>query len=157
MRSAISAAPALVKVRQRMFDASTPARSRRSTRAVRTCVLPVPAEADRAAWSRGLDARCWSASSGVRGRRRWAMLLWCGARPRRLGRERAGLALRRHPAALVNFDPLEDAGREIRILGHVGIERAAIGHIEDEQAADHPTLLEQRGGIDDEVLLAGNE
>ena len=53
IRPAISAAPALVKVRQRIEAGSTPASSSRSTRAVSTWVLPVPAEADSAAWSRG--------------------------------------------------------------------------------------------------------
>lgn len=46
MRSAISDAPAFVKVRQRMFSGGTPPSNRRNTRAVRTCVLPVPADAD---------------------------------------------------------------------------------------------------------------
>ena len=49
MRFAISAAPALVKVRQRIDSGRAPCSSSRSTRAVRTCVLPVPAEADSAA------------------------------------------------------------------------------------------------------------
>ena len=42
---AISAAPALVKVRQRIVSGEAPPNSSRSTRAVNTCVLPVPAEA----------------------------------------------------------------------------------------------------------------
>ena len=37
--------------------------SRRSTRAVRTCVLPVPADADSAAWTRGSAASACSPSS----------------------------------------------------------------------------------------------
>ena len=54
MRLAISAAPALVKVRHRMCSGRTPASSRRSTRAVSTWVLPVPADADSAAWTVGI-------------------------------------------------------------------------------------------------------
>src|SRR3954468_9257886 len=75
MRPAISAAPALVKVRQRMAEGSTPDSSSRSTRAVSTWVLPVPAEADRAAWAAGEEARSCSASSGVRGLRRCGIAL----------------------------------------------------------------------------------
>ena len=56
MRSAISAAPALVKVRQRIEAGSTPESSSRSTRAVSTWVLPVPAEAESAAWPPGREA-----------------------------------------------------------------------------------------------------
>ena len=67
MRLAISAAPALVKVRQRMILGRTPDSSSRSTRAVSTCVLPVPAEADSAAWTLGSDARAWSPWSSGRG------------------------------------------------------------------------------------------
>ena len=54
MRLAISAAPALVKVRHRIAPGSTPPSSRRSTRAVSTWVLPVPAEADSAACADGV-------------------------------------------------------------------------------------------------------
>ena len=54
MRLAISAAPALVKVRHRIASGRTPASSRRSTRAVSTWVLPVPAEADSAACADGI-------------------------------------------------------------------------------------------------------
>jgi len=46
IRSAISAAPALVKVRQRIVSGRASVSNSRSTRAVRTCVLPVPADAD---------------------------------------------------------------------------------------------------------------
>src|SRR5690242_7277289 len=45
MRIDISAAAALVKVRQRIRDGWVPASIRRSTRSVSTLVLPVPAEA----------------------------------------------------------------------------------------------------------------
>ena len=51
MRLAISAAAALVKVRHRIDSGAAPFSNRRSTRAVSTCVLPVPAEADSAAWT----------------------------------------------------------------------------------------------------------
>ena len=54
MRFAISAAAALVKVRHRIDSGRAPFSSRRSTRAVSTCVLPVPAEADSAAWTAGI-------------------------------------------------------------------------------------------------------
>ena len=57
MRLAISAAPALVKVRHRIAPGSTCPSSRRSTRAVSTWVLPVPAEADKAACATGSEAR----------------------------------------------------------------------------------------------------
>ena len=67
MRCAISAAPALVKVRQRIEAGSTPDSRRRRTRAVSTCVFPVPAEAERAAWLRGSDALLCSPSSTWRG------------------------------------------------------------------------------------------
>jgi len=46
IRCAISAAPALVKVRHRIAPGSTPRNSSRNTRAASTCVLPVPADAD---------------------------------------------------------------------------------------------------------------
>jgi len=45
MRSAISAAAARVKVRQRMLSGEVLAISRFNTRSVSTFVLPVPAEA----------------------------------------------------------------------------------------------------------------
>ncbi len=45
-RLAISAAAALVKVRQRIDSGRAPLSSKRNTRAVRTCVLPVPADAE---------------------------------------------------------------------------------------------------------------
>ena len=49
MRLAISAAAALVKVRHGSILAAPPCSSRRNTRAVSTCVFPVPAEAESAA------------------------------------------------------------------------------------------------------------
>ena len=67
MRLAISAAPALVKVRHRIADGGVPRSSSRSTRAVSTWVLPVPAEADSAAWTSGSDARCLSALEPEKG------------------------------------------------------------------------------------------
>ncbi len=67
MRLAISAAPALVKVRHSRCSGRTPASSRRSTRAVSTCVLPVPADADSAAWTSGSDASAWSPLSSGKG------------------------------------------------------------------------------------------
>ena len=57
MRLAISAAPALVKVRHKMLSGRTPRSSSRNTRAVRTWVLPVPADADSEAWADGSAAR----------------------------------------------------------------------------------------------------
>ncbi|GAV36248.1 hypothetical protein ROTAS13_03935 [Roseomonas sp. TAS13] len=60
-RIAISAAAALVKVRQRMRPGSVPSRSsRRSTRSVSTLVLPEPAEAPTQAERRGSEARRWA-------------------------------------------------------------------------------------------------
>jgi hypothetical protein len=56
MRFAISAAAALVKVRHRIDSGLAPVSNSRSTRAVKTCVLPVPAEAERAACARGSAA-----------------------------------------------------------------------------------------------------
>ena len=64
MRFAISAAAALVKVRHRIDSGRAPLSSNRSTRAVSTCVLPVPAEADNAAWTAGSEASDCSPSSG---------------------------------------------------------------------------------------------
>src|SRR5687768_5681431 len=63
MRLAISAAAALVKVRHRIDEGGVPRRSSRNTREVRTCVLPVPAEADSAAWTSGSDAEAWEPSN----------------------------------------------------------------------------------------------
>ena len=63
-RSAILAAAALVKVRQRMREGGAPPSSRRSTRCASTCVLPEPALAETQAEARGVgsarlrDARC---------------------------------------------------------------------------------------------------
>jgi len=48
IRSRISAAALRVKVIARMFDGSTPARSRLMYRSTRTRVLPVPADASSA-------------------------------------------------------------------------------------------------------------
>jgi len=60
MRAAISVAPALVKVRHRICEGSTPdSSSKRSTRDERTCVLPVPAEAESQTLSRGPTAFIW--------------------------------------------------------------------------------------------------
>ena len=56
-RLAISAAPALVKVRHRIDEGGVPRSSRRSTREVSTWVLPVPAEADSAAWTERVGRR----------------------------------------------------------------------------------------------------
>ena len=56
-RTAISAAPALVKVRHRICEGSAPGSSnRRRTRAESTCVLPVPALAESQTLSRGSTA-----------------------------------------------------------------------------------------------------
>ena len=64
-RVAISAAPALVKVRHRICSGRTPGvSSRRSTRAESTCVLPVPAEAESHTLSRGSTARAWLSFRG---------------------------------------------------------------------------------------------
>jgi hypothetical protein len=57
IRSAISVAPALVKVRQRICSGSTPPSSRRNTRAVNTWVLPVPADAESQTCASGAEAR----------------------------------------------------------------------------------------------------
>ena len=66
-RVAISAAAALVKVRQRMRPGSTPASSRRSTRSVSSLVLPDPAEASTQAEAAGSEARDWACSARSRG------------------------------------------------------------------------------------------
>ena len=68
MRAAISVAPALVKVRHRIWSGRTPSSSSsRSTRAESTWVLPVPAEAESQTTSDGSTAgRC----SCVRGNTR---------------------------------------------------------------------------------------
>ena len=60
IRLAISDAPDLVKVRHRIAPGLTPCSNSRSTRAVSTCVLPVPADADSAACADGSAARAWS-------------------------------------------------------------------------------------------------
>src|SRR4051812_41267136 len=83
--------------------------------------------------------------------------LACGPGPFRLCPQRTGFALGHHPAAFIDFDMLEDAGREIGILRHVGVERGAMGHVEDEQAADHAAALEQRAAIDYDALLPFDE
>ncbi len=57
IRPAISAAPALVKVRHRIAPGSTPCSNSRNTRAARTWVLPVPADADSQTCARGSLAR----------------------------------------------------------------------------------------------------
>src|SRR5687768_15207238 len=75
-------------------------------------------------------------------------------RPLGLGGEEARLALGHHPAALPYLDALEDAGVEIGIAGQIGIERGAVGDVEDEDAAHHPALLEQWPGVDDLGLMA---
>ena len=65
-RSAISAAPALVKVRHRICPGATPGRSNsRRTRADRTCVLPVPADADSQTLRSGATACAWLSASGT--------------------------------------------------------------------------------------------
>ena len=67
MRDAISAAPALVKVRHKICDGLTPScSSSRKTRAESTWVLPVPAEADSQTTSCGSTAGCCSGVSGNR-------------------------------------------------------------------------------------------
>ena len=58
MREAISAAAALVKVRQRIRPGEISCKSRRSTRSVSTLVFPVPALADTQTECSGLDAMC---------------------------------------------------------------------------------------------------
>src|SRR5688572_28956451 len=70
MRFAISAAPALVNVRHRIDEGGVPRSSSRSTRDVNTWVLPVPAEADSAAWTSGSEAAACAPSSGWNGFRR---------------------------------------------------------------------------------------
>ena len=57
MRFAISAAAALVKVRQRMRSGGVSASRRLSTRLVSTVVLPVPAEAATQTEAAGSAAR----------------------------------------------------------------------------------------------------
>ncbi len=67
MRIDISAAAALVKVRQRMRDGWVPASIRRSTRSVSTLVLPVPAEAPtQTEHSGSLALRCLTLGSIAR-------------------------------------------------------------------------------------------
>ena len=64
IRLAISAAPDLVNVRHRICDGSTPGvSSSRRTRADRTCVLPVPADADSQTLSAGSAAPSWFPAS----------------------------------------------------------------------------------------------
>ena len=63
IRVAISAAAALVNVRQRMFCGRVPASSRLSTRSVRTLVFPVPAEAETQIEVAGSAARRWPSSA----------------------------------------------------------------------------------------------
>ena len=57
MRLAISAAAALVKVRQRIFDGGVPVSISRSARSVSTLVLPVPADAPTQTEACGLGRR----------------------------------------------------------------------------------------------------
>ena len=64
--------PALVKVRQRIVSGRAPDSSSRSTRPVSTCVLPVPADADSAAWTRGSDRPACAPCSWRRGFIRFA-------------------------------------------------------------------------------------
>ena len=59
-RLAISAAAALVKVRQRILPGGVPASSRREIRSMRTRVLPVPALADTQTDWVGSAARIWA-------------------------------------------------------------------------------------------------
>ena len=59
MRSAMLAAAALVKVRQRICAGGVPSSSRRTTRWVSTWVLPLPALADTQAEVFGFEARAW--------------------------------------------------------------------------------------------------
>src|SRR6185312_10199178 len=59
MRLAISAAAALVKVRQSSFCGAVPSSSSDNTRSVSTLVLPVPAEASTQTLTAGSAARCW--------------------------------------------------------------------------------------------------
>jgi hypothetical protein len=66
MRCAISAAPALVKVMQRIASGETPSSISRSTRADSTCVFPVPAEAPSHTWLSGSAAAPCRASSSAR-------------------------------------------------------------------------------------------
>ena len=100
MRLAISAAPALVKVRHRIASGRTPASSKRSTRAVSTWVLPVPAEADSAACADGIGSealialqdRQWfeAARHAVALASRFALPKRAKARIMSPGRERSG-------------------------------------------------------------------
>ena len=66
---------ALVKVRHRIDSGRAPFSNRRSTRAVRTCVFPVPADADSAACTTGSDASACSPFSSGRVRNRAFMRL----------------------------------------------------------------------------------
>ena len=66
IRCAISAAPALVKVRHRIAAGSTPRSNSRNTRAASTCVLPVPADADSQTCESGsLAAACAPSSEAA--------------------------------------------------------------------------------------------
>ena len=67
IRPCISAAAALVKVRHSNRSGAAPVSSRRRTRAVSTCVLPVPADADTQALSQGLAAIACSGRNGRSG------------------------------------------------------------------------------------------
>ena len=66
-RTDISAAAALVNVRQRMRSGFAPSTINRSSRSVRSRVLPDPAEAATKADTRGSEAASWLASASARG------------------------------------------------------------------------------------------
>ena len=103
MRLAISAAPALVKVRHRICSGRTPDSSSRSTRAVSTCVLPLPADADSAAWTLGSDAA-----------RLVALELGKGLQPVAHQRPASQAAARGHRKRRMSDDDKDDEASEAR-------------------------------------------
>ena len=134
-RATISAAAALVKVRQSSWRGSLPASSRRSTRSASTRVLPVPAEAVTQTEQVGSAARRWAAVGGSRraasapGSRRSIRRAAPDGRSRPARRRRAGAAPDRRSAA----------GRNARSAG-TGPSRAWAASSAGSRAAALPLL-----------------